>query len=196
MNDGASEEYYIRTTLGFNPNTMIVDTPSDKKYDVVHMGGLHGARERSISHLQSMGIPITVHAPPMEYSDYLRHLSESKIALCFTNNSVMSAKQNKGRTVEIMNHCVLASEEWPDMEIMDLEPNKDFILLDYSNSRYLEMFEKVLNDDTFREQMFKSGRHKLLTKNTVFHRWDKVMSEIDEDYTGTNVDEILKAYQL
>jgi len=197
INEGAPPNYYIRTTLGFNPNTMLLDTQSShKKSDVIHMGGLHGGRDQSINHLQNMGVPITVHDHGMVYSDYLKHLSQSKIALCFTNNSVMSAKQNKGRTLEILNYCVLASDEWPDMEIMDLEPNKDFILLDYSNTKYLEMFEKVLNDDKFREQMFKSGRHKLLTKNTIFHRWDKVMSEIDEDYTGTNVDEILKAYQL
>jgi len=198
MNDGAPENYYIRTTWGFNPNTMILDTqPSHKKFDVTHVGGIHGGRPKSINDLVSVGVPIAIPSKGTStYHDYLKYYNDSKISLCFTTNSVMTNKHNKGRTVEILYYSVLASEEWPDMEIMDLEPNKDFILLDYSNTKYLEMFEKVLNDDKFREQMFVSGRNKLLTKNTVFHRWDKIMSEIDEDYSPIDVNKILGEYGL
>jgi len=198
INDGASENYYVRTTLGFNPNTMVFDYPINKTHDIVHMGGLHGGREESINFLQSKGVVVSLPfkgtTPP--YQDYLKCYNDSKISLCFTNNSVMTKKQNKGRAVEILFYSVLASEEWPDMEIMDLEPNVDFILLDYSNTKYLEMFEKVLNDDKFREQMFLSGKRKLLATNTVFHRWNVIMKEIDEDYKPIDVNKILGEYGL
>ena len=146
--------------------------------------------------MRSQGVPVTIINHGISYEEYLTYHNDSKISLCFTNNSVMSRKQNKGRTVEIMNYAVMASEEWPDMEIMDMEPNKDFILLDYTNTKWLEVIDQVLNDDQFRNEMFVSGRNKLINSNTVFHRWDKVMSQIDEDYNGTDFDEIVLSYVL
>ena len=128
------------------------------------------------------------------YEHYLNTFHKSTISLCFTNNSLGTAKQSKTRVGEMPYYCILASEPWPNMEWWNMEPNKDFILLDGDNS--VELINKVLNDKTFANEMYQSGKEILLNSNTVFHEWDAIMSSIDEDYKLASINSIIKTYNL
>lgn len=197
VESNSPDNYYIRARWAFNPNTMhhIFDEP--KKYNVSHVGGLHGRKDEKINYMKSNGIDVVSIDPKFSsYSLYLKSFHQSKISLCFTNNSLGTASQSKTRVGEMPFYCVLASEAWPNMELWNMEPNKDFILLDFSNTKYIELFDKILTDETAYNTMYMSAKNILLNYNTVFHEWDRIMSHIDEDYKKVDVNKIIKNYSL
>lgn len=73
----------------------------------------------------------------------------------------------------------------------NMEPNKDFILID-NKGEYVYTLEKVFKDMDFRNNMFNSGKRILISKNTVFHEWNNIMSKIDPDFEQINVETLLK----
>lgn len=193
---GANKDYYIRARWAFNPNMMKYNFTESKKYTITHVGGLHGGKKQKIDHLIDKGFNISCIDPKFtSYSTYLKTFHESKISLCFTNNSLGTARQSKTRLAELPYYCVLASEPWPNMELWNMEPNKDFILID-ENESYIELTNKVLNDTVFANSMYTSAKNILINKNTVFHEWDKIMTQIDEDYVPVDINKILHNFNL
>jgi len=125
----------------------------------------------------------------------LESFNKSTVSLSLTSNSLGTGAQSKTRLSEIPYYCVLASEPWPDMELWNFEPNKDFILLDESDKSY-EMLERILSDKVAADRMYKSGKEILINHNTVFHEWNKFMQRIDPDYKPVNVNAIVADYNL
>jgi hypothetical protein len=195
LKEGVDDNYYIRARWAFNPNTMYFDFKDDKQYCITHVGGLHGGKAEAVASLKTKGLDIELVNPNFNsYEHYLNTFHKSTISLCFTNNSLGTAKQSKTRVGEMPYYCILASEAWPNMEMWNMEPNKDFILLDGDNS--IELINKVLNDKTFANEMYQSVKEILLNSNTVFHEWNTIMSSIDEDYKPANISDIIKTYNL
>ena len=92
-------------------------------------------------------------------------------------------------------YCPLVSEAWPDMELWNMEPNKDFILIDQSEN-YLNLIDKLIKDKDYANKMYQSGKEVLINSNTVFHEWNRIMQSIDEDYKPVDVNQIIKTYNL
>lgn len=195
-NLGASENYYNRARWAFNPKTMLHSFSSEKIYRLTHLGGLHGNKQHKINLLKSKGLDITLIDPKFgSYRSYLEGFAKSIASLCFTNNSLGTALQSKTRLGEMPYYCVLVSEPWPDYELWNMEPNKDFVLLD-GTSTSLEVLDRVLNDEPFSSQMYESAKNILINKNTVFHEWNRIMQNIDPDFKIKDVNKILKQFNL
>jgi len=193
---GAHENYYTRARWAFNPNTMYYEFPNEKSYGVTHVGNFHGGKREKIDNLISNNVPVKLISNLDTFPEYLRTYKQSKISLCFTNNSLGTGAQSKTRVAEMPYYCVLASEPWPNMELWNMEPNKDFILLDFSNTKYIEMIERVLSDDEFYNAMYTSAKNITIQYNTVFHEWDRIMSNIDEDYEKHDIAKIVGSYNI
>jgi len=193
---GAKEDYYQRARWAFNPNTMLFDFSGKKEHKISHVGGLHGNKAQRVNDMKQKGFDVTCINPNFNsYSQYLQSFSRSIVSLSLTSNSLGTGAQSKTRLSEIPYYCVLASEPWPDMELWNLEPNKDFILLDESDKSF-EMLERVLEDKDFADKMYQSGKRVLIEHNTVFHEWNKFMQHLDPDYKPVDVASILKTYNL
>ena len=75
-------------------------------------------------------------------------------------------------------YCILASEPWPNMEWWNMEPNKDFILLDGDNS--VELINKVLNDKTFANEMYQSGKEILLNSKWAIPVYQRLLEYLQK----------------
>lgn len=193
---GSPENYYLRARWAFNPNTMLFSFKGKKHYDVSHVGGLHGNKAQRVEDIRKKGFDITCINPNFSsYSHYLESFNKSIVSLSLTSNSLGTGAQSKTRLSEIPYYCILASEPWPDMELWNFEPNKDFILLDESDNSF-EMLERVIKDQDFANKMYTAGKKTLIRYNTVFHEWNKFMQQIDIDYKPVDVNKILSTYNL
>lgn len=196
LGDGASDNYYMRARYTFNPNTMYFDFSDDRIYDTTHIGNFHGGKKEKINKLISNNISVKTISNLDTYPEYLKSYKKSKMSLCFTNNSLGTALQSKTRLAEMPYYCVLASEPWPQMEMWNMEPNKDFVLLDFSNTEYIEIVDKILNDSKAYEEMYTSARRITVNKNTVFHEWNVIMTDIDEDFKKHDVSKIIDSFGI
>lgn len=193
---GADVNYYLKARWTFNPNTMLHTFTNDKKYGISHVGGLHGNKVQRVSAMRQKGFEVTCINPNFNnYVYYLQCFHESVVSLSLTSNSLGTGTQSKTRLAEIPYYCVLASEPWPDMELWNMEPGKDFILLDNSSDSY-DALERALSDKDFATKLYNAGKKVLLNHNTVFHEWNKFMQHIDCDYKPVDVNTILKTYNL
>jgi hypothetical protein len=196
--EGAPENYYFRARWAFNPNTMMHDFSSKKTHALTHVGGFHGNKAQRLLELKNNpNLKTNIHCIEPKYSSYSWYLEsyhKSIASLCFTGNSVNTGPQSKTRLAELPYYSVLVSEPWPDMHLWNMEPNKDFVLLENDNS--IELLNKVILDKDFGNKMFESGKKILTEKNTVFHEWNEIMKHIDEDYINKDVNTILKKYKL
>lgn len=196
LNEDAPSDYYQRARWAFNPNTMYFEFQGSKSHNLTHVGGLHGNKLEKVNELKSKGLNIELIDPKFtSYSAYLEAYHKSIASICLTTNSLGTASQSKTRVGEMPFYSILVSEAWPNMEMWNMEPNKDFILIDESD-RYLELIQKILKDKDFATQMHKSGKDVLLEHNTVFHEWDRIMQSLDKDYKPVNISTIIKSYQL
>jgi hypothetical protein len=196
ITEGASENYYNRARWAFNPNTMYLEFSGDKSYQLSHVGGLHGNKLQRINELKSKGLDIELIDPKFtSYSAYLEAYHKSIASICLTGNSLNAAPQSKTRVAELPFYSILISEAWPNMDMWNMDPNKDFILIDESNN-YLNLIDRILKDKQYANEMYQSGKNILINNNTVFHEWNKVMQSIDEDYKPVDVLQILKTYNL
>lgn len=187
-----SKDYFIRARYTFNPNTMLHEFNSYKNYNLTHLGGLHGNKKNKIQILKDKGVDVEAIDPKFtSYLYYLESFHKSKASICLTNNSFDNKPQSKTRLAEIPYYTVMISEWWPNLDLWNMEPNKDFILLDYSDKCF-EHIDKILNDDKANKQMLTSARNILINKNTSFHEWDNIMSKIDEDYKPVDISKLLK----
>ena len=142
--------------------------------------------------LKSKNLDVEVIDPKFtSYLYYLECFYKSKASICLTSNSFDHKPQSKTRIAEIPFYTVMISEWWPNLDLWNMEPNKDFILLDYSDKCF-EHIDKILNDDKAREQMFTSAKNILINQNTSFHEWNNIMMRIDEDYKSIDVNKLLK----
>lgn len=196
LKEDAPVDYYQRARWAFNPNTMYFQFEGGKSYNLTHVGGLHGNKLQRVNELKSKGLDVTLIDPKFtSYSAYLEAYSKSIASICLTNNSLGTASQSKTRVGELPFYSILVSEAWPNMELWNMEPNKDFILLDNSDQS-LELIRKVIEDKKFADRMFKSGKDILLNHNTVFHEWNRIMQELDEEYRPVDINAIVQSYQL
>lgn len=193
---GADKNYYYRARWAFNPNTMVFNFNSEKIYGLSHIGVLHGNKAQKLKYLQDSGMHIDqIELKSPSYSSYMETYHRSIASVCFTNNSLGTASQSKTRLAEMPYYCVLISEPWPNIEMWNMEPNVDFVLLDGS-SNSIELINKLLGDKDFAQNMYKRSKDILINKNTVYHEWDKIMQQIDEDYKKVDVNYILKQFNL
>lgn len=191
---GAAPNYYMRARWAFNPNTMFFKFDDQRPHDVTHVGKLHGTKDASLQSIVRRGVSVKTIDPNFDsYEAYLKCYAESKVSLSFTSNVLGTAAQSKTRTAEMPFYCVLASEAWPQMELWNMEPGKDFILLDPAGN-YVELINRVIKDPSFRKKMHESGKSVLLSKNTVFHEWNRFMQNIDPDFTPVDVEQLLKTH--
>lgn len=196
LKEGASDDYYIRARWAFNPNMMHFEFTTPKKYNLTHVGGFHGDKRQRIDSIKAAGLDVELIDPKFtSYRDYMHAYHQSIVSICLTPNSLTCAPQSKTRLAEMPYYCVLASEPWPNMEMWNMEPNKDFILID-SSQQYIELINKCIADRSFADKMFNSAKRILIEKNTVFHEWDKIMKKIDPDYKGINVNKLISKFQL
>ena len=196
LKEGAPRGYYSRARWAFNPNMMQYDFTGEKKYGITHLGGLHGDKIQRIKKLETRGLKIELIDPKFtSYASYMQAYDQSTISICLTPNSLTYAPQSKTRLAEVPYYCVLASEWWPNMEMWNMEPNKDFILID-DTGRHLELIDRCLSDKEFSNKMYRSAKKILVSKNTVFHEWDRIMKNIDEDYKGINIDALIDKFKL
>lgn len=187
------KNYYYRARWAFNPNTMYFKfDPIEPIYKISHVGKLHGKKNLTIENLESLGLIIDKIDPNFDsYQLYMECFHKSIISLCLTNNVLGTAKQSKTRLSEMPFYCILASEPWPKMEMWNLEPNKDFILID-NDKNFVYIIEKVIKDKEFREKMYKSGKEILINNNTVYHEWNNIMNQFDPDFKKFDINKILK----
>lgn len=189
----ASENYYYRARWSFNPNTMYFKFDGTKYHNVSHIGKLHGKKNESLDEIEKLGCSVSKLDPNFEsYKSYMECFDKSIISLCFTNNVLGTAKQSKTRLGEMPFYCIMASEPWPNMELWNMEPNKDFILIDNSLN-FVNTVDKILHDAKLQKFMFESGKTTLISKNTVFHEWNNIMQQFDPDYKKMNVESFLKS---
>jgi hypothetical protein len=169
---------------------------TNKEYELSHVGGLHGNKKEKLAQLTSKGLDISLIDPKFtSYSDYLEAYHKSVASICLTSNSVNTGPQSKTRLAELPYYCVLVSEPWPNMEMWNMEPNKDFILIDESDN-YVELIQKCFRDKNFCENMYQSAKSILINSNTVFHEWNRIMRNIDEDYTEIDVNKLMDNFNL
>ena len=194
--EDAPSNYYQRARWAFNPNTMYFSFEGGKTFSLTHVGGFHGNKQQRLNELKNQGLDIQLIDPKFtSYAAYMEAYHRSIVSICLTSNSVNTGPQSKTRVAEMPFYSILASEVWPNMELWNMEPNKDFILIDNSN-QHLDLIEKAIKDQNFATQMFKSGKDILLNYNTVFHEWNRIMQNLDEDYKPIDVNAIVKSYQL
>ncbi len=175
---------------------MVFNFNSEKTYGLSHIGILHGTKSQKLKYLQDTGLKIDqIELKSPSYSNYMETYHRSVGSICFTNNSLGTATQSKTRLAEMPYYCALISEPWPNMEMWNMEPNTDFILLDGS-SNSIELVNKLLSDKQFAKDMHKRSKEILINKNTVYHEWDTIMEKIDEDYKKVDINYILKQFNL
>lgn len=193
---GANSDYYTRARWSFNPNMMHYEFNTPKKYNISHLGGLHGDKAQRLDRLRSQGLDIIAIDPKFtSYRDYVHAYHQSIVSVCLTSNSLNCEPQSKTRVAELPYYCVLVSEWWPNMDMWHMEPNKDFILID-ATQKHLELIDRCLSDPKFANQMYNSAKRILVEKNTIFHEWNKVMLNIDPDYKGIDVDKLISKFNL
>lgn len=190
VSDGLKPEQFNKMKWSFNPNTMasVIDDVSNQ-YFASHTGGLHGNRRDMLAKFAAKGIEI-FNKQTFAYEDTKIIWKNSKFSMCFTNNSLNSGKELKGRVVEIPNWCVLVTEHFPDMEqYYDMEND---VISFVSVQEAIDKMNKLQEDPAEYKRIFENGKRKLWNQNTVYHEWNKILPNIDPDYKPIDVIKLLK----
>lgn len=192
VSDGLKPENFHKMRWAFNPNSMakVEEHKRDAIY-VSHTGGMHGNRQQMIDEFTKKGINV-FNKKTFTYEETKNIWSYSKYSLCFTNNSLNTGKELKGRVVEIPNWCILLTEPFPDME-QYYDIDNDIVVFN-SVDEAIEKMKFLENNPLEYNRIFENGKQKLWSQNTALHEWDKIMQEIDKDYKRVEVNDILAKY--
>lgn len=193
VSDGLSADNFCLMRWSFNPNTMCLDQPKRNIF-VSHTGGMHGNRTKRLQDITAKGIDVKVFQP--QYYEETKHIwASSQFSLCYTNNSLNTGKELKGRVVEIPNFCILVTEEFPDMETYyDMGvglPDKECILFS-SDEEMIEKMNFYASNSVKYKEVYEAGRRALWNRNTVYTEWNKILPKIDPDYKPIDVIKLLK----
>jgi len=190
VSDGLKPEQFNKMRWSFNPNTMAaITTYHTNEHFVSHTGGLHGNRRDMLAKFASRGLEI-FNKQTSTYEDTKIIWKNSKFSMCFTNNSLNSGKELKGRVVEIPNWCVLVTEHFPDMEqYYDMEND---VISFVSVQEAIDKMNKLKEDPAEYKRIFENGKRKLWNQNTAYHEWNKILPNIDIDYKQIDVIALLK----
>ena len=179
-----SHEKLIEMKWAFNPNTMTSNFKSERLYNIVHYGGLHGDRRNQLSNLnytQASG----------NYEQIKSALLSSKYSICFTDNATCTRKELKGRVVEIPNHTVLLTEPAPGLENYF---NDDEVIIFNSIEEVKEKIAYYNSNHAAYTKLLDKGRKAIWSRNTCYHDWNKILHLIDDDYTQIDVTKLLKTH--
>jgi hypothetical protein len=191
VSDGLKTENFNKMKWSFNPNMMSKLDPNIKaqKILVSHTGGMHGDRRNMLAGFSTKGVEI-FNKQTQTYDETKAIWKNSKFSMCFTNNSLNSGKELKGRVVEIPNWCILVTEHFPDMEqYYDMEND---VISFVSIQEAIDKINKLNFDDKEYKRIFENGKRKLWNQNTAYHEWNKILSNIDIDYKPIDVISLLK----
>lgn len=190
--DGLAENQIHTMRCAFNPNTMLVDSYTEKDILISHGGSLYGERPSLIQQFCDQGVQVSV-ANRVMYAQLLELWNRSKFSLSFTKASDGQFRQKKGRIAEIGYYSVIVSEPFPNIEEY-YEPDKEFIQF----TTVEEAVDKIKfynsNPQAY-QQMKLQAQRRLWNTNTNYHQWDKLMQQIDEDYKPTDIATVLKQFQ-
>lgn len=189
VRDGMLEKYFVKMPWGFNPHTMVY-TPynySQKDIPLSFVGHLHANRPQRMAEFSNLGFPI--YRPEWEltgYEDAKKTWARSKFTICFTWNAPMTKRVIPARILEMTPHCIMACEPCPGMERY-FEKDKEYIEMDDAKTSIDRM--KSMPEKEYIE-IFNNCRRKIWREMTSLHQWNKVLSQIDEDYKQKSDDEI------
>ncbi len=193
VSDGLKSEQFNKMRWSFNPNTMTLSEHFNEKngykYIISHTGGMHGNRQDIINQFSLKGIDVHIDQSP-NYEDTKNIWASSKYSLCITNNSLNTEKELKGRVVEVPNYCVLLTEPFPDME-QYYDIDNECVLFN-SVEEAMDKINMLEKDSAKWKKIFRSGKRRLWNSNTVYHAWNKILSNIDPDYEQIDPIKILK----
>lgn len=194
IKDGLNENQIISLRWAFNPNTMLLKQPPNKRDILVsHGGSLYGDRIDKINLFKSLGMDVKVMSK-VPYHQLLDLWSRTKFSLCFTKASNGNFRQKKGRIAELGYHSLLVSEPFPDIEKY-FDPGSEFIIF--------EEISEVIDKINFLDQNPKeynkiqsNSRKRILNDNTIFHEWAKAMSIIDPDFKPVDINKIINEFNI
>jgi len=189
--DGLDPKNFCDMRWAFNPNIMGQASTKDTR-DILlsHFGGLHGDRSKIISDFNSKGMSVNTYQN-IPYSDIKSFLSRSKYSLCLTMNSTMTMREPKGRAVEIPNFCAMLSEPWHNI---DKYYDKDEIILFDSVDEGVDKIKYYESHPDEYEKIFQKGRNALLSRNTAYHEWNRILPQIDKDFQPVDVKKLMETY--
>lgn len=174
----------------FNPNTMLTDLSINKDVFLSHVGGLHANRRELLSEFYQKGYPVTIPEGKILYEDVKKLWAKSKFSLTFTKSSQGNFRQKKGRVAEIPYFTFMLTEPFQGIESF-YKPDKEIIIFNSVD----EAIDKIkYYDKNFKEYnaLCTASRKRLLSSNTCYHSWDKIMQKIDPSYQAVDVKKLLK----
>jgi len=192
VSDGMKPENFHKMRWAFNPNTMAKIGQAGFQLTKVlasHTGGLHGNRREQLAKFESKGLHIE-HKQTNTYDETKTIWAKSRFSFCFTNNSLNSGKELKGRVVEIPNWCILVTEHFPDME-QYYDMDNDVVSF-VSAQEAIDKINKLNGDPREYQRIFENGRRRLWEHNTTYHEFQNIMWEIDPDYKLVDINKIIK----
>jgi len=190
VSDGLKAENFHKMKWAFNPNMMAKNSEhSSANILASHTGGIHGNRREMIAKFKGNGLDI-YNEQTNSYEETKNIWARSKFSMCFTNNSLNSGKELKGRVVEIPNWCVLVTEYFPDMEqYYDMEND---VISFVEVKEAIDKMNRLSSDENEYKRIFENGKRKLWNQNTAYHEWNKILPNIDIDYKPIDVIKLLK----
>lgn len=189
LKEGIKKDKFIPTKWGYNPITMQSNLEIKKDIILSHAGGLHADRKFLLSEFKNKGLNPKVISNCF-YEEIKQLWARSKYSLCFTQNSLISGTQIKGRVSEIPYFSVLVSQGFEGID-QYYEPDKEFILFN-SVDEAIDKIKFYENNPTKYKEIYNAGRKRLLSTGTAYHRWNEIMSKIDPDFVKVDVENILK----
>lgn len=192
LDAGAKEHQIVSTKWAFNPNTMLMETTTNKDILLSHGGGLYGERPALIQEFIKKGMDVSI-ATNVEYGQLLELWNRSKYSLCFTKSSQGNFRQKKGRLAEIGYYSVIVSEPFPKIEEY-FEPEKEFILFESIDEAIEKIKRYEAHPDEY-QKILQASRDRVWNTNTSYHQWDNIMSLIDQDYKKQDINKILKLHK-
>lgn len=190
VRDGLNPKNFHKINWCFNPNTQDLKEKIEKDLLVSHVGNInsHPYRIEQFNKLKSLGININQFFG-VNYEEVKRGWARSKYNLCFTMNSLNTHREPKGRVAEVPNFGVLFTENFPGL---DNYYNKDEIVIFNSPEDLVEKINYFEQNPKELEKIFLKGKKALWERNTVYHEWNKILPQIDEDYKKLNPNKIIK----
>jgi len=191
VSDGLLPEQFCKIRWCFNPNTMTLDNKFEKSILVSHTGGLHGGREQKLQQLKAQQfdskLPVTVVTnKQIVYSQAKEYWASSLFSICFTQNSLNTGKELKGRVVECPNFCVLVTESFPDMERYYDVDNDIVIFETIEEAR--DKINYLLNNESEYNRIYLNGKQRLWNNNTAYTEWNEhILPKIDPDFVPVDV---------
>ena len=192
IRDGLDEKNFHKIKWCFNPNTQDLDKTYKKDIEISHIGNVHSHQYRveQINKFRNLGIDVQIFHG-VNYEEAKRAWAHSKYTLSFTMNSSNTVREPKGRVVEVPNFAVLFTEDFPGLKEYY---NNDEMVVFSSVEDCIEKINYFDKNPKELEKIYLKGKKALWGRNTVYHEWNKILPQIDEDYKKINPNEIIKKY--